>query len=301
MKIIKRRINNVENHLSTIKDGEEFHIAFTDYNNQINRISAIGFTPDAKTGEQILPAVVGSISRFNANGKFKVRRDLPKEEYYIERYWKKRDWRGNITEEVFYVRRERYQRELIAPPSEELLLDSYKDENIIVSRSFIKSPENFAAIKHTINLFLELFRECDLIRENYHPFLFENIIKLNWKIFPTGEYPWTRVKDIAQERIERQPAGTRPVIAKRLEAITAHHTDFVAIGRGGFSDYIVFGFSTKGIFILESLKNGNATYVFGDNWAQLSKMTKAEILINQLEIERIFHRPGWEIRINELL
>ena len=238
------------------------------------------------------------MSKFNSNGRFNIRRDLPKEEFFVERFWQRRDWQGNITEEILYIQRERYPRELIAPPSEELLIDSYNQNNIIVSRAFTKYPENYEAIKHAINLFLELFGECDLIRENYTPFLFENITRLNWKILPKGEYPWERIREIARERIERQPRGNRPVISQRLEKITSHTPNFVAVRQGGFYDYIVFGFPIRGIFILESLKNGNATYIFDHNWEELSKMTKAEILNNQLQTERIFHRPGWEYRIN---
>lgn len=301
MKIIKKRVNNVENYITTVRTGEEFHIAFRDFNNQIARIRTLGFSENPQVGEQILPTIVGPVSRFNSNGRLNIRRDLPKEEFWMERYWKRRDWQGNETEEIIYIRRERYPRELVPPPSEELLIDSYEQSNIVVSRAFVKNEESYPAIKHVINLFLELFGECDLIREDYAPFLYENVTRLNWKIFPRGEYPWETVREIAQERIARQPRGNRPVIAQRLEKITAHTPNFVAVGQGGFYDYVVFGFPAKEIYILESIKSGNATYVFDNNWEALSQMTKADILNNQLQRERIFHRPGWETRINELL
>lgn len=301
MKIIKRRVINVEPYIATVRHGEEFHIAFNGFNDQLARIRQIGFSENLQVGQQILPFILGPISRFNANGKYLIRRDLPKEEFFMERIWKWKDYQGNEYEKFVYVRRERYQRELIPPPSEELVIDSYGQNNIVVSRAFVKGPANFDEIKHTINLFLELFGECDLIRENYEPFLFENVTRLNWKIFPPGQYPWPAVREIAQERIQRQPAGNRPVIANRLEKITSHTPNFVAVGQGGFYDYVVFGFPQKEIYILESIKTGNATYVFGNDWEVLSRITKAEILNNQLQQERIFHRPGWEAKINEIL
>lgn len=301
MKIIKRRVQNVENYLSTIRDGEEFHIAFTDFDNKLTRIRELGFTNEVEIGEVILPIVIGPITRFNADGKFNIRRDLPKEEFFVERYWLRRDWQGNETPEILYIRRERYPRELVPAPSEEFLIDEYDNNKIIVSRAFIKDDESLNIIKHTINLFLEIFGECDLIRQDYQPFLYENVTRLNWKIFPRGEYPWETIREITEERLQRQPRGNRPVISNRLEKITSHTPNFVAIGQGGFYDYIVFGFPSKNIFILESIKNGNATYVFDDNWEELSRMTKAEIINNHLQRERIFHRPGWEGRINEIL
>ncbi|MFV8338438.1 hypothetical protein ACNQGL_04115 [Flavobacterium sp. LB3P21] len=95
MKIIKKRVRNVENYLSTVRDNEEFHIAFLDFDNNINKLNQIGFTTDLDIGEQILPIISGPISRFNSDGKQNIRRDLPKEEIFIERYWNRRDYQGN--------------------------------------------------------------------------------------------------------------------------------------------------------------------------------------------------------------
>lgn len=301
MKIIKRRVHNIEPYISTVRNGEQFHIGFNRFNQNIDRIRQIGFSENLDIGEQILPMVIGPISRFNANGKFRMRKDLPKETFYISRLWKWKDFQKNEYEKVIYIPRERYHREPIQAPSEELLIDSYGQENIVVSRAFTKSEEDYESIKHIINLFLEIFGECDIIRENYEPFLYENVTRLNWKILPQGDYPWPVIREIAQERIARQPRGNQPAIAQQLEIITSHVPNFVAVGQGGFNDYIVFGFPAKNIFILESIRMGNATYIFGSNWVELSRMTKAEILNNNLQQERLFHSPNWEQRINEIL
>jgi hypothetical protein len=301
MKIIKKRVINVETYLSTIRNDEEFHIAFNGFNERRERIQQIGFSNNPQVGEQILPAIIGSVTRFNANGSFILRRELPKETYYIARLWKWKDFQGNEYEKIIYIPRERYHREPIAPPSEELLIDSYGQNNIVVSRAFKNEPQSFEAIKNMINIFLEIFGECDLIRENYEPFLYDNVTRLNWRILPQGDYPWPIIRNLAQERIARQPRGNQPVIANQLEIITTHVPNFVAVGEGGFSDYIVFGFREKNIYILESIRVGNATYIFGNNWEVLSRMTKAEILNNNLHLERIFHSPNWEHKINQIL
>ena len=78
MKIVKKRIVNVENYLHGIRDGQEFYVSFTDLQNNINKVNRIGFSQDLFIGEKILPNIIGSISKFNANGKFLIRRDLPK-------------------------------------------------------------------------------------------------------------------------------------------------------------------------------------------------------------------------------
>ena len=46
---------------------------------------------------------------------------------------------------------------------------------------------------------------------------------------------------------------------------------------------------------------GNATYVFRDNWEGLSKLSKAEIIQNNLQEKRLVHRVNWPYKILEIL
>jgi hypothetical protein len=74
----------------------------------------------------------------------------------------------------------------------------------------------------------------------------------------------------------------------------------VAIGQAGFSGYLIFGFTSRNLFICESVFYGNATYVFESDWEKLSKLSKAEILNQDLQKDRIIHREGWERKIATL-
>lgn len=80
-----------------------------------------------------------------------------------------------------------------------------------------------------------------------------------------------------------------------------HKPDFTAVGQAGFHGYIVYGYERKGVYVLESLHYGNATYVFGQDWARLSQMTKAEILRDDLHKHRVIHREGWEGEVRKIL
>ena len=301
MKIVKKRIVNVQNYLHSISDGQEFYVSFTDLQNNINKVNRIGFSQSLFIGEKILPNIIGSISRFNANVKFLIRRDLPKETIYIEREWVWKDWGGNEHSKIVYIPRERYPRDFISPPSEEFLIDNYKENKIIISKRLVKNSQNFEEIKHIINLFLEYFGECDLVKDDYSPFIADNIIRLNWKILPQGNYPWEKVKEATRQRLQRETNNRKAVIENNLEVISSFTPDFVAVGQGGFNDYIVFGFPNKNLYILESIKSGNATYVFNSNWEQLSRLTKAEILNNNLHQSRVFHTPSWKEDMNRIL
>lgn len=52
---------------------------------------------------------------------------------------------------------------------------------------------------------------------------------------------------------------------------------------------------------MENMIYGNATYVFRDNWEELSKLSKAEIIKNNLQDKRFVHRESWPYQISALL
>ena len=52
---------------------------------------------------------------------------------------------------------------------------------------------------------------------------------------------------------------------------------------------------------MENMVYGNATYVFRDNWEELSKLSKAEIIKYNLQEKRLVHRANWAYQISALL
>lgn len=300
--IQQNKVLNIEKHLVSVKSGEKFYIGITDVSTFESQLRRIGFTEKIEVGERVLPAVVGSVSRFNAEGRFVPIKNLPKEKYSIEREWSWKDWGGNEHSKIVDVIRERYQREFIPPPSIELEITTTANlGKMVVSDLMVYNDSNLELIKHTVNLFLELFKECHLLTENLLPSVKPTVRRLNWTILPEGKYPWTRLSPYINPILTRVKKGNQPVIKNRFEKITSQGPDFVALGEAGFRGYVVFGFIDKNLFILESSQLDNATYVFESNWEQLSKMTKAQILNNKLEKERIIHIKGWETKLINLL
>jgi len=110
-----------------------------------------------------------------------------------------------------------------------------------------------------------------------------------------------KIKDKILPIIKQTNKQKQVVIEYRLKAITKFNPEFSAIGRAGFRGYLIFGFPEKNIYALESLFTGNATYIFEKNWEYLSKLTKAEILQENLQKDRIIHREKWDRHINNLL
>jgi len=300
MNIKKSRVRNINPYLRLIPENDSFYIGLSNLQEHQDRFIEIGFTEDLRVDEQILPKSVGPVSEYNSEGKYNILKDQEKEEYFQTREWTWEDWGGNTHSKIVYIRRERYPREFVAPPSSELKVAEKNGSKLIISESLNKN-DGGETIKHVINLFLEIFGECDILTNELIPPISQNTVKLNWKLLPPGEYPWERIQEEVVDIIERQPRGNQPVANYRLETITDHTPNFVAVGNGGFNDYLVFGFPDKDIFILESIRTGNATYVFDQDWEELSQLSKKEILDNELQKERVIHREDWEENINALL
>ena len=299
--ITKKRIRNIWPYLNLFETGQEIFFSIPILEDDIEKLIEIGFTPDLIPGEQILPKSIGNISHYNAEGKYLKRKDLPMETAYRQIEWKWKDWGGNEHSKIVDIPYKRYKRYFIEPPSEELTIVEAETGKIILSRGIIKSTENEDDIRHLINLFLEIFGKCEILTSDLTPPLRPEIRRLNWNILPPGEYPWERVENEVRKIINRQPRGNQPVIRYRIETISNYRPDFIAIGRGGFNNYLVFGFNEKNLYLLESTREGNATYVFRDDWEILSQLTKKEILTNDLQEERIIHREGWDNNIRRLL
>jgi len=300
MKITKKRIRNVENYLYEIRKDDEFSIGISGLAGIENQFVNIGFTNDLNIGETVLPKICGPVSRFNADGGYIKRKDLPKEVYYVSREWHWTDYQGNEYTKIVTIPRERIHREPISAPNIELQIIEIDNQKVLLASKQKKEENNFSIIKHIINLLLELFGECDILDNARRPINPPQIIRLNWKIFPKGEYPWETVEPIIKDRINAQPKGNRPVIAHRNEKISTKEPKFFAYGLGGFSDYTVYGFPERNLYVLESMNMGNATYVFDKNWEEITKLTKKEIIDANLYKNRIVHSQDWELEIDKL-
>lgn len=306
MFITKKRIRNVANYLKLFKSGQRLVIAVHYLPKFKKTLQKIGFTENLSIGERVLPRPLGRISMYNAEGKYMVNKNLPKETVYHQSEWKWNQWSGyKETEEkskIVDVPYKRYPREFIFPPSEELMIVSgSQKEKIIISKALLNDVENYGDIKHVINLFLEIFGECQLLKDDLIPPFKAEVKRLNWEVLPTGKYPWKIFSPILKKNIKNIRKGNIPVIEHRIKTITNSEPNFVAIGKGGFSGYLIFGFPTIDLYILESTRIHNATYVLGKDWEKISRLTKSEILSNEYHKDRIIHREGWYDRIMSLI
>lgn len=270
------------------------------------KLFSIGFSKNLEAGEKLLPGVIGSVTRFNAEGDYQIHKDQPKETAYRMAEWKWQEFRGRYDKiersKIVEIPYERYPRTFIPPPSIELCIaQNSLGEKILTSPIFSVSEISSDIRIHAVNVFLEIFGECELFNADNTPLQEVKIIRLNWLILPKGQMPWDKLEKHLKKVIEHEPEGNKTILSARHEAISKQNPEFVAVGQGGFGDYVVFCFPSKSLYILESRKVNNATYVLEKDWEELSAMSKAELIRENLHKERIIHRDTWFAKIGKLL
>ncbi len=293
--INKKRIRNVVPYLSSIEENQVFRVVYEDLDE--DRMASAGFVKPFTFGQRVLPTITKSVTRFNAQGSYKIHRDKPKQVVY--RQQELIDWHGNP--HIVDVPYQRYPRTPVPPPSVEIEILNRNNTLLVVSPELTNTAKNYVEIKHVINLFLELFGSCVFYTETLLPVVNLNITRLNWDVLPQGQYPWAKLKEHIKSKTGSLSEGMQHVVNRRLEFISSFNHDFVAQGRAGFHGYMIFGFSKKNVFILESYLHGNATYVLDDNWEEISKLTKKEILDDNLHKHRFIHGKSWFDDISNLL
>lgn len=270
-------------------------------------LDQIGFASERSVGDSVLPVSdLGPVSRYNAEGKEVIHKDQKMETAYRQAEWHWQEWRGRYDSEdqskIVDVPYKRYPRTFVPPPSIELTIGKTAAGRFAVLSPRIElnvSTKN--SVLHIINLFLEIFGHCEVFTDSLEEMVSSPLRRLNWHILPPGQYPWPKLKSHINQLLQYVSEGNRKVIEYRLEVINSYGPAFYAIGQAGFRGYIVLGFPDRGLFLLESMYFGNATYVFAENWETLSKKTKAEILIQGLHLDRIIHRESWQQRVHQLL
>lgn len=302
---IKNHIRSLSKLQGFLKDNQGFYMGINNIENLSKELIKIGFSKELKIGEKLLPKEIGKYTSVNAEGYNIVRKDLPKETHYRQAEWKWKQWAGrgyyDDMSKIVDVPYERYPREKVPPYSEELeIVDSNKKE-IVITREFIYKKDTEEVIINTINLLIECFGECTIFNSKLTPIVKSKTIRLNWEILPPGKYPWKEVEKKIEKLNENISEGLKPVINYRIECITKFEPDIFAYGKNGFNGYYIFGFTKRKLYILESNKKDNATYVLSEDWESLSKLTKAELLSDNLHEYRFIHREGWESHIKRLL
>jgi hypothetical protein len=295
------RLRSLERHLHYVEPGAEVLIGLTDLSQLSEELAVAGFVSGPEAGMRVLPASRGPISRYNAEGRWEVHRDQPKETYYVSFTWEWKLWDGTWRSETVYQERERYPRSWLPAPSVELEVRKGPNDSLVLVTDPLEYIEgNHAALLHRINLLRELFGSAEVLTQELEQYLKVDVRRINWELLPPGEMPWPRLRAHVKPLIDQMGKRKGPTAEGRLKLLAEEgEAASAAVGLAGFRGYIAFDFGENRV--LESLYYGNATYVFGPNWEELSQLSKADIIRGDLAKARIVHQPGWEDEVRKWL
>lgn len=299
VRIEQTRISRLGAHLLGVPRGAVVTPALGNLRRHGARLREIGFPATLELGQVLLPAVVGPRSRFNADGEDRPRRDRPKE-VVPSLTAMPRGRRGPTAGEDGIRARgyARYPRTRIPAPNVELRVGQRARGDLVVATEAFRRGEQDERLMHAINLLLEIFGECLLLREDLAPASAAPGPGkvLNWEVLPGIRTdlcePFAPVMGVLS------PAE-RAVAQYRLRRIIELGPDFVAVGRGGYRGCGAFGFGDRGRFVIESAYHDNATHVTSRNWDDLSRHAKSDLLAGLPGDRSIVHSRGWEARLRD--
>lgn len=296
MIIKKKRINNIYRYINKeeIDNIKQLRVKVDELSQ--DKVINIGFSKKLEVGEMVVPKVIGPITYFNVYGKEIINKN-EKEDRDIYRPYHIMDWHGQYHDGIAYERRKCYKREFINPYEMELIIVGQKETKYVTNKEISKDANK---LKFAMNLLLEIFGEFEIVY-NEEKINYGEIKRLNWNVLPRGKYPWEKLYPYIKNNLDNMQETKAKIAKNNIEKITQYNPKFVAIGRSGFSGYIIYGFNKENKVILESMEIDNATYVLNENWEIISKLTKAEILKNNLHEKRIIHTKRWNEEIETVI
>ncbi|NCB26701.1 MAG: hypothetical protein EOM62_14710 [Bacteroidia bacterium] len=295
MRIQQSKIRNPQLYLYELSPGDSFYIATPIAPEDSTRLQLYGFQVE---GQPRVPIPRRNATTLNADGRWMLRKDLPKEPRSFEHEYHIVDWHGNDHYGTCWQTRKCYQRELI-PPAE---LCFTLDNGTLYSPLFQLSGEIMESVKLAINVMLEILGRCEIWTSEKVPVA--PPIKqreVPWEILRKG----TRDREAWEEYVtritEERPQTQRNIIKQRHEHLWEQTPDFCVLGTQSFWGYVVYGFSDRNLFVFECNQPNNATYVFRGSWEAASQLTKTEILAGHLHEARLFHTEQWRENVRKLI
>ncbi|WP_322053051.1 hypothetical protein [Paraburkholderia bannensis] len=296
--IVERKTRDINRYLSHLPEGSKYYLGVRVRPEHKARLATLGFSHPLVIGERLLPPARGAASRRNANGFDIIHRDKEKEVAYRQISWTYTQRHGDREVEVTEVKDVpyyRYPRTNVPPYSIEVVISADPDgAPCIVAGPFKRTDEQTVVATNTANMLFEQFGSFEVLDTSMSPSVKVAVRRLNWKLLPPGKNPWKSAWASLETVIEKSRGKSREVVASRFKEVGKYAPEFVAIGLGGFDDYVVFGFPSKGLCILESRFTNNATYILAHaNWEIVSQLTKAQILSVSAHQGRLIHDRNW--------
>lgn len=303
MIIEKKRVHGIARHLEGVPPGGRIRPVARIDELLAARLPSIGFGEPIKDGDTVLPRAEGPVRRLNADGGWRVHRDRPKEDRYVRTVsWSWRTWDGAEHEDFRDIHRACFPRTRIEAPAVELTIVKQGKDTYLAAPAYSNDVDRHDDIRHAVNLLLEIAGVCELRAADLGPLAnLPRVKRVAWAMLPPGRHPYATITRHLDQVLKQTGENARKVIQDRQKTILAHGPDEFHVGLGGFENYIAYVFGNRGLVVLECIRHGNAVYVFGRDWQELAKLSKAEVIDGRLHVARIVHSDGWKDRLSVIL
>lgn len=295
MDITRKRIINPQRYLYALHPGDKFYIAVPLAEEDYPRLQFYGLLPDSPAR---IPIPRRAATALNANGKWKVLRDLPKEKRSFEHDYHIVDWHGNDHYGTCWQSRWCYQRELVPPTELAFIIEN----GVLYSPLLLNTDSSFTIIKAAMNIALEMLGRCEVWTAERAPAVPPvKQTEVPWEILRPGTSLQNDWEAYIDKIVERKPKGQQTVIRQRHEHLWHMAPDFCVLGSQNFWGYVVYGFTALNLYVFECNEVNNATYVFNGDWKSASQLTKTEVLSGHVQEARIYHTEKWYERTGKLI
>jgi hypothetical protein len=136
----------------------------------------------------------------------------------------------------------------------------------------------------------------DATREDYI-----GTVSLGWEVFPPGT-----VDEVVQRLSDSPPNASNATdferhVRDRVALFEAFEPRAYLRGQGGFGSYFGAQFADD-MVVFENLKYSNAVYILYDDWDEVSRRSRLELLRDHdAKFDRVVHTPGWQDRLTALI
>ena len=253
------------------------------------------------------PSNRGKYSARNIQGVTIIHTDLPKETHYnsVETPNWGDSYYGTHTVDLPY---KKYPRELQPPRELEIIMscDNMKPAMpaYVISFQVVETLDRTSSdfmkrLLENLNLLQENTGSCGVQAADIPLSNYTRSLHVSWEILPPGTL---------DETIHRLFNGKEPTPPERDTAAERHKffTDLkpqsLVYGSSGFRRY--FGAVLEDNLVLfENLQYGNAIYILFQNWEELSKRSRVDLLSGKFgdDFERVIHRRNWKSTVCEIV
>ena len=257
--------------------------------------------------EIIPPAGIGIYSRYNRIVREIVHRDQPK----TQKSWDvdTPNWGDsyNGTHSVTFTK-DVYQRSYERPKLNAIKIEHLADDvqdTLYVFKFTVdevldrNAPDFIDSLFTNLNLLQENVGNHGLFETDASPADYMRTLYVNWEILPPGEREETFTRILSG--IRSADPVVRAELREHYEYLYSLHPENFVRGTNGFRNYFGALFAPD-LAVFETVEYGNAIYVMFDDWEELSKRSRTELLkLTDGKFVRILHTQNWKKRLRDVI